>query len=205
MADYVTLSQIAAFSQEFGALSDAGGQTLLPTAASRLFDNLCEVPENFFAAAGSSFTARDYYGDGTAYLTVDPFTVLNTVNPVVIDPDTDVTYDLPDYIAIDNQLIVLDKTKQLNQLTAAFNNRFTGWHLGVKVTVSAKWGFTAIPADVQMAVIALAIVQWRTADPAFSVISSSESAYTKTASLAEVHQTTIEKYKRKYSRAALFA
>jgi hypothetical protein len=202
MADYVTTEQVTEFAQEFGALTGSG-PALLVTSASRLFDNLCEVSEDFFAVAGGSFIARDFYGDGTAYLRLDPYTALNSVDPVVMDPDFDV--DVPDYTAIGGSLVVLEKTKQASDTAASFTNRYTGWPLNVKVTVSAKWGFTAIPSDVQLAVIALAIVQWRTADPAFSVISSSEAAYTKTASLAEVHQNTIETYKRRYSRRALFA
>jgi hypothetical protein len=208
MADYVTTAQVGGWAQQFSAL-DSTNQGLLVTAASRLFDNKCEVPENFFAeydaATPAGFTSRDYYGDGTAYLTIDPNVGLNSVNPVVIDTDPDVNYDLPTYSVIDNQLVVLSETKLQSDTAASFPNRFTGWHQGVKVTVSAMWGWTAVPADVQTAVIALAIHIWRTMDPAFTLLSGVEGVANKTITLPEIAETTIKNYRERYNRNALFA
>lgn len=203
MADYVTADELGAFSHEL--TNNTTTTDLLVTSASRLFDNLCEVSEDFFAVTSGSFTNRVFYGDGTAYLKLDPFTALNSVNPVVIDPDTDVNYDLPDYTAIDNFLVVLDETKMQSDIAASYPNRFTGWHQGVKVTVSAKWGFTAVPADVKMAVIALAIHQWRTADPAFATISNAEGAAARPITIPQIAEAVIDKYREKYSKKFVFA
>jgi hypothetical protein len=201
--DYVTTDQVEGFAQQFSAL-DSTNQSLLVTAASRLFDNLCEVAEDFFApyvpASPEVFTDRDFYGDDTAYLQIDPFTELNGTDPVVIDTDPDVTYDLPEYSVVGDRLVVLDRTRLMREEAAAYPFRFVGWRRGVKVTVSAKWGWAETPADVQMAVIAIAINQFRMTDPAFTKLSDVE-----VADIPPIAQTVVDKYRQRYSRRALFA
>ncbi len=206
MANYATAAQVGYFAQEFNAL-DTGGATLIIASASRLFDKLAEVSDDFFAAADSSFTDRDFIGDGTAYLKIDPHTELNSSDPVLInngtinDPDF-VATDIPEYVVRDSTLVVLDKTNQnFNRVTPEYD-RFTGWPDGVQIRVSAKWGFDAIPSDITLAVAQIAIQQWRTADPAFTAISQSEGALPAIPLQAE---EIAKKYREIYSRRMIFA
>lgn len=202
MADYITAEEMAGFAHEPGALASSG---LLLTAASRFFDNACEVGEDFFAPAASpaAYTGRVFVGDGTAYLRLDPYTALDPVDPVTIDPEH--VYDVPEYAEIDGALVVLDRTKQSRPEAAFYPNRYTGWRDGVKVTVSANWGFAETPADVKLAVAHIALHLWRTADPAFAVVSNSEGAAGRPLTLPAIAQGIVDRYRQKYSRRFIFA
>jgi hypothetical protein len=196
MADYVTSELIAAFGHQFDGLADSSAIDLLVTSASRLFDNLTGVSENFYAAASSDpvvYTTRTFYGNGTGYLPIDPYTALNPVTPVVIDPDY--AYDVPTYIEQDGMLVIY----------GSYMDKRTGWTDGISVAVSANWGFAAVPADVQLACIAIAMQLWRTADPSFSIISGLEGAAAVRIRLPDIHQAVVESYRGKYSQEGLFA
>lgn len=205
--DYCTTTEIAAASQEFTGDPDYAAQ--LASAASRLFDNLCDVSEGFFAVTNDAFEDRDFIGNGTAYLALAPYTALNTVSPVLINkgdvttPNFNAT-DLPQYIEKDGMLVVPDKTNQNFRLVTPDQNRFTGWPDGVQIRVSAKWGFSAVPDDIKRAVIQLAIHWFRTGDPAFTMISQSGQPYTPPAVPKQV-QLVADNYKRIYNRGVLFA
>jgi hypothetical protein len=204
MADYVTIDELSPFTHELTGSTTV--TDLLLTSASRLFDNLTEVPEDFYKAAPNpvAYSSRVFYGDGTAYLRLDPFTALNTVTPVVVDAAF--TYALPVYVTDTKRFQLIDAahTKRLSDDFLPVD-RYTGWQRSVAVTVSANWGFAAIPADLKIAVIHLAIHQWRTADPAFATISNAEGAAARSRTIPQIAQVTIDKYKRMYSRAAMFA
>lgn len=207
MADYVTSGQVAAFTHEFASVSEPD---LLVAAASRLFDKLVKVPDDFFAEVGGAFADRDFYGDGTAYLKLDPFTELNSVDPVKLNdgtietPDYSVT-NVPEYIVRDGFLVVLDKTKQMPPESASYPNRFQGWPNRSQVRVSAKWGFAAIPADVTFACVHLATHLFRTADPAFAVISNADGAASRIETVPKIAREIINSYREKYARNAAFA
>lgn len=206
MADYATAAQVGYFAQEFNAL-DAAGKGVVIAAASRLFDKLAEVSNDFFAVSSAAFSNRDFIGDGTAYLKIDPNTELNSTNPVLINTGTIdvpsfVTTSNPGYVVRDTMLIVLAKTNQNFRLLTPEANRFTGWPQGVQIRVSAKWGFTAVPSDITMAVAQLAIQQWRTGDPAFTAISQSGAALPAIPLQAE---EIAKKYREIYSRRMIFA
>jgi hypothetical protein len=194
MADYVTSELIASFGHEFQALADTTAIDLLVTSASRLFDNLCEVSENFFAAAPDPavYSDRTFYGNGTGYLQIHPYTALNPVDPVVIDPDY--AYDVPAYIEQDGMLVIY----------GTYLQKRVGWSDGVGVTISANWGFPSVPSDVQLAVIAIAYQQFRTSDPSFSIISGIEGSQVASFRLPAIHQATVDSYRAKYSQEGLF-
>lgn len=195
MSDYVTEDQLRAFSHEFDSLDDANAVATLLTAASRLFDNLTGVAENFYQAAPSpaAYTTRVYYGNGTGYLPVDPYTALNPINPIVVDAAN--AYDVPPYTERDGMLIVY----------GSYISRFSGWNDGVSVTVSANWGFTEIPADVQLATAHLAIHLWRTADPANAIIAGAEGAAARIETIPKVARDIVNAYRAKYWPGFAFA
>lgn len=211
MADYVTSDLVASFGHESGALASPDAFDTLVTGASRLFDRLCEVEDDFFAPAGDEESDKDFIGDGTAYLKLLPYTTLNAVDPVLInegtidDPDF-VATNIPLYVARNGLLVVLDRTQRMSDGTY-FNgvNRFTGWPDGVEIRVSAKWGFAAVPSDVQLACIHLCYQLWRRADPTFSAISGVEGNQASiTFQVPPVAQAIIDKYREKYTQQPVF-
>lgn len=210
MADYVTAEQVGYLAHEFEALASTGSD-LLVTAASRIFDKECEVADDFFqeAAEPAAYTNRNFIGNGTAYLQLDPFTALNPTDPILMNegtiavPDYD-DVNLPDYITRDGQLIVLDRTVRRNFSVDGIN-RYVGWPDGKQIRVSANWGFSVIPADVSLACAHIALHLWRTADPAFAVISNADGAASRPVTLPGIARDIIDKYRAKYSRKALFA
>lgn len=204
--DYVTTSQVSAFAHEFDALS-AEGQALLVTAASRLFDSLCEVSEDFFAEEDGTTEDRDFIGDGTAYLKLPPYVDLDsvTMNEGTIETPDYTTDNLPDYVVQDGMLVVLDKTKQQSPYTAFYPNRYTGWPDGKQIRVGATWGFAFIPSDIVLACVHLALHLWRTGDPAFATISNSEGSAARAITIPQVAQQVIDKYKAKYSQRFMVA
>jgi hypothetical protein len=205
VADYVTPQQIADFAQEFDQL-EPDAQDRLATAASRLFDKLCGVSDDFFNVAGVGYTDRVYIGDGTAYLKVDPYVALNPTDPVAIEDG----FEVPEYREQNGYLIV--KTSRgfgVDSFGHPYYRtwRFDGlveWPRDKEITVSARWGFAAIPADVQMAVMQIAIHLWRTADPAFQQISESGNAFSGPA-LPDQAMEIITRNRTKYGRTAVFA
>lgn len=208
MADYATKAEIQAFAQEPFALEDSTAWDTLTTAASRLFDNLVEVDDDFFNTAGATFTDRDFIGDGTAYLKLDPYTELDSTDPVLINEGTinDVDFDdnnLPEYVARNGMLVALDRTNQVYAGEWTYPNRFTGWPDGVQIRVSAKWGFTAVPKDVKVAVIQIALHMFRTQDAAFAEISGAEKVVPL--ALPPTAQKIIDNYREKYSRRFVIA
>jgi hypothetical protein len=192
---YITTTQLEVFGQEIDALLPSG-QTLIISAASRMFDKLCEVSDEFFEAAGAA-SDLTLYGDGTAYLKLPPY--LSSPAPTIEAEDYDIEDD--DWILQGQYMVWLSKTKRLSFDTTA--DRYTGWHNQVPVVVTARWGFTATPDDVKFAVTQIALQMFRTADPAFTAISQSGEAN----SAPNVPTQALEianKYKMIYSTKAVF-
>lgn len=104
-------------------------------------------------------TNQTIYGDGTNYLKLPPY-VPGTLGAAVTVPDG---YTAPDFVVRGDYLVMSDSTGVLS--TSPFLS-LSGWWRGVAVTVSAKWGYSESPPDVQAAVIELVINLWRETDPA---------------------------------------
>lgn len=128
--------------------------------ASRFFDNLCEVSAGYFETAGTVATARIFYGDGTSFLLLDPY-VAGTLNSTITVPEG---YTAPEFIERGGYLL-LSTDGVLGHRTSPYPLT-EGWFNGVAITVTAKWGYTATPDDVKLAIIELVINIWRETDPA---------------------------------------
>lgn len=126
--------------------------------ASRYFDLVCGVQPEYFEAAGAAATARTFYGDGTSFLRLDRY-VPGSLNTTLTYPTG---YTALDYVERDGYLVITDSTGVLSSRSLTFYN---GWYSGVPITVTAKWGFEATPADVKLAVIELAANLWSEVDP----------------------------------------
>lgn len=139
--------------------------TKLIERASRYFDLVCGVTPGFFESAGSTATARTFYGDGTNFLRLDSY-INGSLNAAVSVPDG---YEAPTFIER-NGFLVLSSNGSLSHRIAPYPsfsvNGYGGWWSGVPITVTAKWGYEATPADVKMAVIELVINLLRETDPA---------------------------------------
>lgn len=125
--------------------------------ASRFFDLECGVEPGYFAPNASAASARVFYGDGTNYLKLDPF--VPSPAPTLIVPDG---YTAPEFIVRDGYLIL--SSSGVSAPGLYWTSR---WWIGVPIIVTAKWGYSATPADVKMSVIELVINVYRETDPAF--------------------------------------
>lgn len=126
--------------------------------ASRFFDLVCGVEPEYFEAAGASPTARTFYGDGSNFLRLDRY-VPGSLNATLSYPSG---YTALNYAERDGYLVVTDSTGVLSSRSLTFCN---GWYCGVPITVTARWGFAATPADVKLAIIELAANLWSEVDP----------------------------------------
>lgn len=127
---------------------------------SRLFDLECGVSNGYFEANTAAASARTFYGEGIYRLKLDPY-VAGSLTSVTL-PDG---YSAPDYVERDGYLI---RTSADHVLPSMMWWRWYwwGWDIGVPVTVTAKWGFSATPPEVQGAIIEWVINVWRETDPA---------------------------------------
>ena len=130
--------------------------------ASRFFDLECGVEPGYFEAAGDTATSKTIYGNGTNYLRLPPY-VAGSLNTAITLPEG---YTAPSFIEQNGFLVLTTSTGVLPPFHYLHNCCWAGWVAGVAVTVSARWGFEATPADVKMAVIELVINLWRETDPA---------------------------------------
>jgi len=139
--------------------------TKLIERASRFFDLAVGVPPQFFEPAGATTTPRTFYGDGTNFLRLDAY-VAGTLVAAITVPDG---YTAPTFIERDGYLVLTTSDNSLLHQWPPFPSWWrigAGWWAGVPITVMAKWGYAATPADVKLAVIELTINLLRETDPA---------------------------------------
>lgn len=186
MSDYANIWEVrqqAYHSQE----SDEPLLASLITRMSRLFDAEAGLPDGYFAEVDSDTAAssRNFYGDGTDYLRIDPY--LQATAPTATMPTG---WTVPSYIA-SNPLVTSPRLKQnagefflvrvygddgarLSSYTdqpesfASESLSQVGWPAGIKVSISAKWGWLATPEEVRQAVIEMTVAAWRGRDVAFA-------------------------------------
>lgn len=133
--------------------------------ASRYFDLLVGVTPGFFETAGDTATARTFHGDGTNFIRLDAY-VAGSLDSAITVPDG---YEVPAFIEKDGYLILTtSEGNLLHQLPPfpSWSRVGAGWWTGLPITVTAKWGYEATPADVKLAVIELTINLLRETDPA---------------------------------------
>ncbi len=161
---------------------------LLAEGVSRLFDRECEVANNFFAAASGTELDRTYRSNGTRYLKLFPY---------VADSITEIDVDGTDYF----EATIADRTYQEKDGYLIFDSEITKDTL---ITVNADWGFSAIPADIQLACIEQALFQWRRKDLSFADISGVPTAAV-VAEFAPSFMATAKRYREIYSENGMFA
>lgn len=185
---YATLTEARAYGYQSTTEDDVILTAILPR-ASRLFDRYCGVKAGYFDLGNplQVASARKFWGDGTDYIQIDPY--LSTPAIVVTMPTG---YTVPPFIESRSESLQVDDgqgfflIRTYNNDDARFqfvkdgwndenrgalfagNFNTVGWFPGVKVTVTAKWGWDLIQEDVKEATLEIAIATWRGRDQAFS-------------------------------------
>jgi hypothetical protein len=169
MADYITTDELDMFL--LGAASaDFTKKDFAVTAASRMFDRLADVEDDYFSVAGVSASNKIVQGNGLTILHLPPF--VGSLGTVIYEDGT------ADEVTVDTDLYTLKGTIP-NQYLETYQRRYydafgyldwirewspdghwynrSVWRENRNYTISARWGFTAIPQDVKTSVIQLAI------------------------------------------------
>jgi hypothetical protein len=185
--DYVTLDQVRAYVYQS---QDADEDLLIRivTRAARIFDAACSLPDGYFAQgqAGQTASIRYYWGNGTDYLKVDPY--LSTPTPVVtmptgfavlnwieVNPYKPSQQNTPGEFFLsrrygDDYSSFAALNERRDYFFAEFSNQvdYVGWPAGIRVGVTAKWGWDRTPQEVQEAVLETVANIWRSKDQGFA-------------------------------------
>lgn len=153
---YVTIEEIAPYGWQVGE-DDLIFFDALRVRASRMFEILAFVGEDYFMPGSGELEARTFYGTNSVYLYLPPFYEIASVTMPT-------NYTVPYYHNADGCLRTTDVDGILYDPMALHG---TKWPAGVPVTITAKWGFKKIPEDVKQAVAEMIIAVWRTKDQAF--------------------------------------
>ncbi len=186
-SDYVTMDQVRAYVYQS---QDADEDLLIriTTRAARIFDAACSLPDGYFAQGSSGQTAsiRYYWGNGTDYLKIDPylpspapivampsgFAVLNWVE---VNPYKNSQQNTPGEFFLsrrygDDYSSFAALNERRDYFFAEFSNQvdYVGWPAGIRVGVTAKWGWDRTPEEVQEAVLETVANIWRSKDQGFA-------------------------------------
>lgn len=163
---YCTKEQVRAAGTGITASSSPPATDSLLTdlieSASRFFDLEAGVKPGYFEPAGLTATARTFYGDGSNYIKLDPY-VEGSLSSTITMPEG---YTVPSYAERNGHLVITTSDGLHPPFRGFYNSTWSGWPTGVGVTVTARWGYAATPADVRQAVIELVINLLRETDPA---------------------------------------
>lgn len=192
---YVTAAELKASVEE----SDASGTDAweaLASAVSRLFDRECEVADGFFLPAGEDASEKTFRGNGTEYVRLDPY-IAASIDGITVD-DEEITIGGDEYFEKDGYLIFGQPSSSPGV------SRTPVIAQDALVTVSARWGFTAIPGEVKQACIEQGLFIWRKKDLAFSELSGVPSVAVS-ARLSPTFALTVERYRGLYGKNSYFA
>jgi len=186
-SDYVTLDQVRAYvyqSQD----SDEDLLIRIVTRAARIFDAACSLPDGYFAQgqAGQTASIRYYWGNGTDYLKIDPYlpspapivtmpTGFAVLNWVEVNPYKPSQQNTPGEFFLsrrygDDYSSFAALNERRDYFFAEFSNQvdYVGWPAGIRVGVTAKWGWDKTPEEVQEAVLETVANIWRSKDQGFA-------------------------------------
>ncbi|MDQ3651511.1 MAG: hypothetical protein M3458_14805 [Acidobacteriota bacterium] len=155
MADYATLLEAKAVYLQSLDTPDEPAVSALLTSASRAIDGVTKREENAFAASPALPTPKVVYGSGETCLVI-PEHVKNSITTI-----TTVTgLTAPAFAEYHGRLCVVD--------SRGVFLRSDVWQDGVPYTITARWGFASIPADINQACLKLVDFWWKTKSGALS-------------------------------------
>lgn len=211
MGVYVTTEDIQTHGLQLST-QDVSRLESLCEMTSRFFDKACGLPAGYFspAADGVAAATRYYWGDGTELLKLDPYSALTSVA-------LPTGWTTPSYTELSGQTLRSDGTEfglirtYGDYYTRAdaflggayggdgpnFNQFYSplGWPQGIRVTVVATWGFSAVPMDVRFAVTELTIAALRGTDQAYARIANLETnTVTNAGALTPRAQLIVDRY-----------
>lgn len=174
MADYATTTQVKA--HLLPTSYDSSTDTVLGeliTSASRFIDSYLTVENDFFTVAGASKTAKVVYGRGGDRLRLPPF--IETI--AAADMSVPSGYVKPVFAVVDGWLtippqlglgIIVGNAPEFNPYLYSFAS-YVGY------TISAKWGWAAIPEDIREACVQIVVRWFRGRDDAYAGIVTAQS------------------------------
>jgi hypothetical protein len=171
-----------------------------------MFDRAARRPDNYFAEAATAVSARKFWGDGTNHLRTDPY-VAGSITTVAMPTG----YTVPGYVqetTPDGQAYLVavygDDEARFSGVEAEsidlynvvfWNATDIGWPDGVKVTITARWGWAAVPADVTQAVTEFVIATLRGKDQAFAKVVNLENNQVITSAMPERTKMVADAYR----------
>lgn len=161
---------------------------LLAEAVSRMFDRECEVSDGFFNATSGTVSLRSYRANGTRYLQLFPY---------VASSITIIDVDGTDYF----EAVAADREYREKNGYLIFDADIEN---DTPIDVTAVYGFSAIPVDVQLACIEQALAMWRRKDLAFADISGVAPGVVN-AEFSPSFLATTKRYRETYSDNNFFA
>ncbi len=147
MSTYAQLSDALQYLPDVTDASDQATLQAILERASRAIDSYLNVAPDYFAAVSPPPVERNFRGTGTAYLPVPPLFDLQSVK-VSGGSITDYDYDPTN-----------------GYLIRRWPSR---WPYMSEITITARFGFAAVPADITEACLQIAVRWWRGRDEAFS-------------------------------------
>lgn len=186
---YITDEQL----QAFGVAPEADGGDvfeLLADAVSRQFDREAQVSDGFFNVADEDPVERTFRSNGSTYVFIGAY-IADSIETIVVDGEAidvvDVDDDSDDYYEDDGHIVLTNAPKR-----------------GVRIVVSARWGFEAVPDDIKQACIEQGLAMWRKKDRMFADISGVSSAVL-TAEMSPTFAAVTKRYRGLYGQIAPFA
>jgi hypothetical protein len=164
---YCTLNELKAFVTV--AVADTNHDGDLERAvesASRMIDNYCG---RIFYDSGSA-TAKTFKPDSPFYVEVPDF---STTTGLVVKTDTsddgtfDITWDAGDFQVEPTSSVF--GGRPYNRITAVESRTFPTAGRRTRVEITARWGWTAVPTDVEQTCLIVAGELWRRKEAPFGV------------------------------------
>lgn len=185
--DYVTMDQVRAYVYQSQDADEEFLVRIIPR-ASRLFDVAASVSDGYFSKGSIAQTAsiRYFWGDGTDYLKIDPYlaspapvvtmpTGFAVLNYIEANPNKNPRQNTAGEFYLvrrygDNYSTFAALNERRDYFFAEFSNQvdYVGWPAGIRVGVTAKWGWDSTPAEVQEAVLETIASIWRSKDQGFA-------------------------------------
>jgi hypothetical protein len=184
---YITKEQLTTSTPGDDGSSADPAWELFAGAVSRLFDRECEVEDGFFANSATT-EARDFVSNGTRYLWLGKYTP-DSITSILIDGTEYFTDTVADrkYREREGFLILAFDLAE-----------------NITVTVTAEFGFGAVPDDIQQACIEQGLAMWRRKDMSFADLSGVSGAVA-TAELTPTFKLVTERYRALYSQRSYFS
>lgn|GEM_PF-5677280 len=157
--DYATLEELLGYLPSVTSDEDKGVLAAMITRGSRAIDTYTRRDPETFAPAPTEASARRFYGADSAVLLLSEF-VADSIEEVTAPTG----YMPEDYVEF--------RRGQIRGLHTATTDKILTprvvWKKGVPFTVTARWGYAAIPADIKEALMQLVVRWWRSKDEAFA-------------------------------------